>query len=92
MQHNSGGAATWKRGVNRFTDFTKEELARTLGADKRALAKNQKQPEAAKMSVSLNDLPSSVDWRTRNVVSAVKDQGARPILFACPPASPERVN
>jgi hypothetical protein len=79
--HNSSPSHSWKMGVNRFTDMTKEEVkSQTLGGDKARLHKNQKKTTSAieKLGDKLKgeQLPASVDWRNiPNVISAVKDQG-----------------
>lgn len=67
MKHNQDLNKTWKRGVNQFTDMTESELKQMLGS--RPGRKNQK-----KIIAHAGDPVSSIDWRTRGVVTAVKNQ------------------
>jgi len=72
--HNLG-KASWKMGVNQFTDMSKDEMRTYFGADKRALHLSTKQPQSMLRHNVNASLPSSVDWRDQNVISPVKDQG-----------------
>jgi len=77
--HNSNPAFSWKEGVNRFSDQTPQEFARMLGFDARAHAASLGAREVTfptKGLKAMADLPVSVDWRTKGVITAVKDQGA----------------
>jgi cathepsin L len=58
-------------GMNQFGDLTHEEFARTY------LAAKGSYPTvgARKHEMMMGDLPTSVDWREKNAVTPVKDQG-----------------
>jgi C1A family cysteine protease len=77
IKHNAG-KASWKMGVNKFTDMSSDELKSTLGGNSRMLHSNKKETVSS-FSKDLKrkvTLPSAVDWRnTPNVISPVKDQG-----------------
>jgi len=65
--------ASWKKGINQFSDMTEEEFQKTLNG-----YVNAAKPHgnfAAKKSINVNDLPESVDWRDMGAISAVKNQG-----------------
>jgi len=77
-QHNSGNF-TWKVALNQFSDLTREEFKATY------LRYNPERPSGA-LHITLEELramntgPSAypngaVDWRTKNAVTGVKDQG-----------------
>jgi cathepsin L len=70
--HNSG-KASWKMGVNRFTDMTEDELKYFKGGNKHGLSSSKVQ--TAPSNVDISKLPRSVDWREAGVVTSVKDQG-----------------
>jgi len=58
-------------GVTLFTDLTKEEFSQLLG-----YRSNETHTPMEELETSPNALPSSFDWRTKGVVTAVKDQGS----------------
>lgn len=72
---------SWKQGVNQFTGLTRAEFKATLvgykGGDKGAEETRRMATPAdlSKHTLALADLPASWDWRTKGVVSPVKDQG-----------------
>jgi cathepsin L len=69
--------STWKMGVNHLMDHSDEELRSMHGVKKELVylsRKNDAHVEAAPLKGNVN-LPSSVDWRVKGVVSPVKDQG-----------------
>lgn len=78
-EHNKKNT-TWKMGVNHFTDRTDDEFRAHLGLKKSLLhaTKHKASPRlhAHKSHVDVSHLEgTNVDWRSKNIVSAVKDQG-----------------
>ena len=68
------GTQRWWAGVGPFTDRTKAEMRQMRGlsqAMRRAALTRWPQAVLAEPA----DLPTDVDWRTKHVVTAVKDQG-----------------
>uniref|UniRef100_A0A7S1Q9J2 Uncharacterized protein n=1 Tax=Neobodo designis TaxID=312471 RepID=A0A7S1Q9J2_NEODS len=78
QQHNSEGHS-WKKGVNKFSDWTPEELKSLRGLKRSMKQHVQTAPERIHTVASAGGapLPKFVDWRTANppVLTAVKDQG-----------------
>merc|ERR1712215_381827 len=75
-EHNRSGAS-WKMEVNKFSDLTKAEFE-TLYTGYKKTPQSGGSPQAARPKASqksIKDLPESVDWRDKGVVSAAKDQG-----------------
>lgn len=68
LEHNARSGATWKRGINKFSDWTVEERRAVLGG----LRSSSRNMDTFQSSVKV---PTSVDWRTEGVVTPVKDQG-----------------
>jgi KDEL-tailed cysteine endopeptidase len=68
---NSQNGITYTLGVNQFSDWTPEEYKKLLGY--------KKQPEALRQAVlkdlPLEGVPTSIDWRQKGAVNAVKNQG-----------------
>jgi cathepsin L len=73
LKHNNDTTKTWKNGVNKMTDWTEEEFNRLLGYKMHAL------PERTKRTPfdfeTPHALPTTVDWRTKGIITAVMDQG-----------------
>ncbi|XP_050292840.1 procathepsin L-like [Anthonomus grandis grandis] len=70
------GLVAYKTGVNSFTDLTEEEfLARfkTLPLEESFIKANSVQDSN---QFNISELPKSIDWREKGVVTAVKDQGS----------------
>jgi len=76
-QHNLDETKTWKMGVNQFTDQHDEEFQQLLGLNKALLHLQKYQDNSVKIPSleSTLALPDKVDWRDRNIISPVKDQG-----------------
>ena len=68
------GPQSYEIGVTKFADMTPQEFARThLNLNFNALALVNLKPVKVKIT---NEAPDDFDWRDKNVVSAVKDQGS----------------
>merc|ERR1712151_193373 len=71
--NNSSREATHVAGHNKFSDWSEEEFKAMMGL---------KSHESAGLDVPMKipevngDLPDSIDWRSENKVTAVKDQGS----------------
>jgi len=59
-------------GITKFSDMTPEEFKSTHKGYK---ASPNKKVDTAPASLTITDIPTSYDWRTKNVVTPVKDQG-----------------
>jgi len=71
-KHNAQGA-TWKMAVNEFADLTWEEFkVGRFGYNAQAKRIN---PRSAVNAAGLFTIPTSVDWTTKDAVTAVKNQG-----------------
>jgi len=75
-EHNSDPSFSWKKGVNHLTDKTEEEFKLLLGLNKPLLYLQKEQQFYNRRNYeSLGDVPTSVDWRDKGIVTPVKDQG-----------------
>jgi len=69
---------TYKKGINQFTDMTKEEFRAQFTGAKRPSGGGEGRFGAStpfRLPSSRAAVPSAFDWRSRNVVTPVKDQG-----------------
>jgi C1A family cysteine protease len=71
--HNTNSNNTFTLGINKFTDFSPEEYSQYL---KRGRVQNYLKKETCQtIELQKRDIPLEVDWRTKNFISPVKDQG-----------------
>jgi cathepsin L len=75
--HNADSTKTWKAGVNHLTDRTDAEFRTRLGVKKSLLYKHHAETLVVERPpvVDVSALPPNVDWREKNIISPVKDQG-----------------
>ena len=59
---------TWKKGINRFSDLSETEFSKILNLNKKTHTKIVR-------AITYTSLPKSIDWRTENSVTNIKDQG-----------------
>jgi C1A family cysteine protease len=72
QKHNLDKTKTYKMGITKFADMTNEEFVqRALNPE---LANMQKKVNFEPMVLKSNP-PASVDWREKNVITPVGDQG-----------------
>jgi len=71
-KHNSEGH-TWTMGVTKFADLTREEFIREYASGR--LPTPSGPTVDRRVGLSLADLPDSVDWRDKGVITPVRDQG-----------------
>jgi len=81
LNHNKKNLS-WKEGMNKFSVMTASEKKVFHGRSKNVAAAAKKEghlkhskPMPANLNRPINGLPSSVDWRKKGIMSAVKDQG-----------------
>lgn len=68
-KHNADPSKSWKMGINQFSDLTKEEFVRTyLGEKGEAHPKFKEEPVNTGFA-------GEVDWRTRSIITPIKNQG-----------------
>jgi len=68
----AAGKKSYFLAVNKFADMTDAEMARYRGFN---FGQSQKSKVVTGADLKTTDLPAAVDWRTKGVVTDVKDQG-----------------
>jgi cathepsin L len=75
--HNAeadAGLHTFRCGINQYADLSPDEFSALLG--NRPAEHHQRPPVAEELAhVDAGAIPAAVDWRTKNAVSPVKNQG-----------------
>eukprot|EP01052_Picozoa_sp_SAG31_P002252 SAG31_NODE_77_length_27533_cov_47.448859_23_plen_192_part_00 len=68
--HNANAANSWKMGMTRFTDLSRQEFLNMLSGitPSTFVAQHASNP-------STKALPTSIDWRKKGAVTPIKDQG-----------------
>lgn len=75
--HNRLRMNTYKMAVNEFTDLTEEEFKQFyLGGYKQLPQSGNSYSHPEESEVSIKDLPESVDWREKGVLTDPKNQGS----------------
>lgn len=76
--HNARTDSSYKKGLSMHTDKTDDEWAHAMKGYNRnvAFATHAARPKVAAIEdIDISSLPNRMDWREKNVVSDVKDQG-----------------
>merc|ERR1712066_1029894 len=76
-KHNSEGHS-WRLGVTKFADLSKEEFVKTYASGRlnaQGLRPSVPARTEERREIRLEDLPAEVDWRKQGVITSVRDQG-----------------
>jgi len=71
---NDLGVKSFRIGVNKFSDLTSDEFRARNGYRPRATNERRAKVRSFK-NIKLEDVPDTVDWRDKGIVTPVKDQG-----------------
>ena len=71
-KHNADHTQTYEMGVNQFTDMTQEEFVQQVLVNNMM---NLENIEAKRESIEV-EAPTEVDWRSKGVMTPVKNQGS----------------
>lgn len=76
LAHNKNSSKSWKMAINQFSDKTQEEFRNSHGWKPNWGLKTAFVPAPElPANFKLEDLPTEIDWRTKNIVTPIKDQG-----------------
>ena len=78
LGHNANETHTWKMAINQFSDRTPQEFRNSHGwlpSWSRGEVLQATRSLDIPADFRLSDLPKSVDWRKKGVVTPVKNQG-----------------
>jgi len=73
--HNADPSNGYHKGINQFTDLTSNEFRQRFLANKKhpRVFSNEQAPE---FHIQLGDLPTSLDWREKGIITPVKNQAS----------------
>jgi cathepsin L len=71
IERHNAGQHSFRLGVNKFSDMTNTEFKRFNGYR----ASGARPISSQTFNSKVSDLPATVDWRTKGLVTPVKDQG-----------------
>lgn len=72
QRHNARNGASYTLALNKFSDYTDEEFEKLLGYMDYKPSQLSSLRSLKRLAPSKNE---AIDWRDRNAVNAVKDQG-----------------